>query len=124
MAGLLAGCATPQRNQVSSPGHFTSFADLSNFSQTTNGVSGETVFVSPEIAAPNPWDELVISWNVPSGVYLTVEARAVYPDHATKFYTLGSWCDDPSRHPRQSMKGQADADGDVLTDTLVLKRPA
>ena len=123
-AGLLGGCATSQRGLISAHRHFTSFTDLSGFSRSTDQAAGETVFLSPEIAAPNPWDELVVSWNVPPGVYLTVEARAVYPDHSTKFYTLGSWCDDPAKHPRQSMKGQADADGDVLTDTLVLKRPA
>lgn len=124
MAGLLAGCATSSHHAFKAdPRYFASFTNFNEFSQSTDQVPGETVFVSPEIAAPNPWDELVVSWDVPAGVYLKVEARAIYPDHATKYYTLGLWCDDPARHPRESMKGHADADGDVLTDTLVLKRP-
>ncbi len=122
-AGLLGGCATPQSGLAPGSRHFTSFTNFSQFSKSSGDVPGETAFLSPEIVAPNPWDELVVSWNVPPGVYLTIEARAVYPDHSTKFYTLGSWRDDPAKHPRQSKKGQADADGDVLTDTLVLKRP-
>jgi hypothetical protein len=124
MVGLLGGCTTLQPNLVTSHKHFTGFTDLSNFSRSTNQATGEVVFISPEIEASNPWDELVVSWNVPPGAYLKIEARAVYPGHLTKYYTLGSWCDDPSQHPRESMKGHADADGDVLTDTLVLKRSA
>jgi hypothetical protein len=123
-ASLLGGCATPQRGPVPDHKYFTSFMDFSQFFKSTSNIPGETVFISPIIAAPNLWDELVVSWNVSQGVYLKVEAGVIYPDRATKFYTLGSWCDDPSRHPRESMKGQADADGDVHTDTLVLAKPA
>jgi hypothetical protein len=123
-ASLLGGCATPQRSLIPDGKRFTSFTDFSQFSEATGSIPGETVFISPEIEAPNPWDDLVVSWNVPAGIYLKIETRAIYPDHATKYYMLGLWCDNPSRHPRESMKGQADADGDVLTDTLVLRRPA
>jgi hypothetical protein len=40
----------------------------------------------------------------------------------TKFYNLGHWSMDATRHARQSVNGQADADGDVQTDTLILKQ--
>ncbi len=124
-AVLLAGCATtPHRAFVPDHKYFASFTDFSQFSQSPGDVPGETILASPEIATPNPWDQLVVSWNVPSGVALKIQARAIYPGHATKFYTLGLWSDDPSRHPRESVKGQADADGDVRTDTLALKQPA
>jgi hypothetical protein len=43
---------------------------------------------------------------------------------ATKFYTMGLWSADPAQHPRESVPNQKDADGDVLTDTLVLNKPA
>lgn len=125
VALLLAGCATtPHRAFVPDHKYFVSFTNFSDFSPSPGAVPGETVLTSPEIAAPNPWNELVVSWNVPAGVALKIQARAIYPDHATKFYTLGLWSDDPSRHPRESVEGQADADGDVHTDTLALKQLA
>jgi hypothetical protein len=125
LAILLAGCATtPHRAFVPDHKYFVSFTNFSPFAESPGDVPDETVLSSPEIAAPNPWNELVVSWNVPAGVSLKVQARAIYPDHPTKFYTLGLWSDDPSRHPRDSVKGQSDADGDVHTDTLALKLPA
>jgi hypothetical protein len=125
LAVFLGGCATTsQRNFIPDHKYFTSFTKFSEFSKSPGEASGEMVMTSPEIETPEPWDELVVSWNVPSGVYLKIEARGIYPEHATKFYALGLWSDDPSRHPRESVKGQQDADGDVHTDTLVLKRPA
>jgi hypothetical protein len=124
-AVLLGGCATTsERNFIPDHKYFASFTKFSKFTKTPGNISGETVMTSPEIETPEPWDELVVSWNVPAGVYLKIEARGIYPDHATKFYTLGLWSDDPSRRPRESVKGQQDADGDVHTDTLVLKQPA
>jgi hypothetical protein len=122
---LLAGCATKSRRAfVPDNKYFVSFEKFSRFSKSPGDIPGETVLTSPEIAPPNAWDELVVSWNVPAGVSLKVEARGVYRDRATKFYTLGLWSHDPSKHPRESVRGQADADGDVRTDTLVLKQPA
>jgi hypothetical protein len=69
---------------------------------------------------------MVASWNLnPSAnSYLKVEARAIYPDHTTKYYTLGLWSGDPVIQPRESVRNQKDDDGDVATDTLVLKRPS
>lgn len=86
---------------------------------------GEIVLTSPEIRATIGWDELVASWNaeLPEGAYLIVEARAIYRERATKYYTMGSWSGDPTRHPRESAGKQRDADGDVSTDTLRLRRP-
>ncbi len=61
---------------------------------------------------------------MPQGACLQVEVRACYLEHSTKFYTMGLWSLDPARHPRESVAGQQDADGEVSTDTLLLKRPA
>ena len=122
---FLTGCATTKNQPVVFDSrHFLSLTDFSGFSSNTNPVSGEIVLTSPEIITPRVWDEFVVSWNVHPGVYLKVEARANYPGHTTKFYTMGLWSDDPSRHPRESVNGQADADGDAHTDTLVLNLPA
>jgi hypothetical protein len=114
----------------SAPGHTISrappqrcyFIGRTNFSDFTGAQTAavEIVLTSPEITVPVAWDELIVSWNVPPGVYLTVEARAIFPGHSTKFYNLGSWSDDPSRHPRSSGGPQTDGDGTVKTDTLVL----
>jgi transglutaminase-like putative cysteine protease len=104
---------------------FLGIDDFSRF-QKQSSSNSETVLTSPVIAAGIPWDELVASWNAdaPDGAYLKVEARALYPEGATKFYTMGLWSSNPDRHPRESVNGQKDADGDVHTDTLALKRAA
>jgi hypothetical protein len=85
--------------------------------------TGAAVLLSPEITAGRPWRELIASWNVDRGVGVEVAARAIYPDHSTQFYVLGQWSQDTHAFPRRSIPGQKDADGEVKTDTLVLKRP-
>lgn len=122
-AALLASCATPS-SYVAERKHstFVDFKDFSSFAKTPGSAPGELVLTSPEINPPINWDELVASWNVPKGTYLKAEARGIYPDHTTKYYTLSLWSDDPSKHPRESVRRQRDADGTVDTDTLVLKR--
>lgn len=71
------------------------------------------------------WDEAVLSWNVQpaAGAALRVEARAVYSDHATRWYPLGTWSlDDTAR--RASVKLPADDEAEVRTDILALTIPA
>ncbi len=121
-ASLIAGCASHPASLASRQRNFfAGFNDFSGFTKIS-GAPGETILTSPEIAVPIDWDEMVVSWNVPAGVYLKMEARGIYPDHATKYYTLGLWSDDVPVHPRQSVNEQRDADGTVNTDTLVLAR--
>jgi hypothetical protein len=119
LAAAVAGELDPRGGQ------FIGFARFSSFTPSTGELPGEKALTSPEIAARIHWDELVASWNVemPDGAYLKVEARALYPQRATKYYTMGLYSGNPSRHPRQSVRNQADADGDVATDTLILKEP-
>jgi hypothetical protein len=68
---------------------------------------------------------MVLSWNAsaPDVTSLKFEARGLYPQRNTKYYTLGVWSEDNSNSPRESVNGQADDDGDVKTDILVLKLP-
>lgn len=99
---------------------FIGFTNFSGFSSSPATRAGETVLTSPEIAAPIEWDELVVSWNIPPGVHLAAEARAIYPKRATKYYTISTWSDDSAHFPRESGRRQADQDGLVRTDTLVL----
>ena len=128
LALLVFGCATggDSFGQVrgSSPG-FRAMTDFAAFQRTTNRITGEVVLESDWIRAPFAWDELVVSWNAqtPLGTGLKFEARAMASKRATKFYHLGLWADDTAEQRRESVVGQKDEDGDVLTDTLVLRQP-
>jgi hypothetical protein len=99
---------------------FMGFTNFSSFTKSAGVSNNETIFLSPVIVAPIEWDELVVSWNVPAGVHLKAEARAVYPRHETQYYTMGLWSDDPARFPRESVRRQRDEDGTVRMDTLIL----
>jgi uncharacterized protein YvpB len=87
---------------------------------------GELVLVSPPIQTAIAWDELIASWNFrgtpESG--LDVEAKAIYPGRATKWYRMGRWALQGKAFPRESVRGQKDEDGTVDTDTLKLKERA
>lgn len=103
--------------------HFIGFKDFSTFTKQTSG--HEVILTSPEIKESVAWDELVVSWNAdaPSGTYLKIEARGIYPERTTKYYTMGLWSEDVSKFPRESVEHQKDSDGKVGTDTLVLTQP-
>ena len=128
LAVLVSSCATDtdssRRSKSSSPG-FQALIDFSAFQRTTNRATGEVVLESDWIRALFAWDELVVSWNAmtPPGTGLKFEARAMASERTTKFYNLGLWADDTVEQRRESVVGQKDEDGDVLTDTLVLRQP-
>lgn len=104
------------------------FDSLATFTRPAPGPDAENSRVSPWIASPIPWTELIASWNVRSNVALHVEARARLGDHVTRFYDLGSWAvvtnHVATRVNRSSVRDQSDTDAEVQTDTLVLKAPA
>lgn len=70
-----------------------------------------------------PFTELLPSWNAaaPSGSSVTLEVRARIGTRWTKYFSFGRWTEGDAR---ASLNGQKDADGDVLTDTLRLAKPA
>jgi hypothetical protein len=105
---------------------FIGFKTFASFKKSPGEQPGEVVLTSKPIHARIAWDELIVSWNavMPAGTWLKIEARAIQPDHTTKWYVLGLWSGDPERYPRESVRQQRDEDGDVKTDTLVLKQPA
>ncbi len=107
-------------------GQFIAFKSTSSFKKSAGERPGEVVLTSRKIRARIAWDELIASWNfeMPASCYLKVEARAIYPGRTTKWYVMGLWSGDPARHPRESVRRQRDEDGDVKTDTLVLKQPS
>lgn len=73
-----------------------------------------------------PFREMIASWNVAhaESAYLKVEVKAHGDAFVSKWYTMGQWTLAPGTEPRGSVKGQADSDGTVDTDTLQLKHDA
>lgn len=104
---------------------FIGFKNLREFEKTDPGTN-HVVFTSAKIAAGLPVTELIVSWSadVPAGTGLKFEASAFHEEHPTRWYTMGLWATDTRAHPRESVPGQRDDDGSVLTDTLKLKTPA
>jgi len=121
LSTCLAGSAIDPRGA-----QFVGFTRFSGFEKARGSHALETVLTSPVIETCINWDQLVASWNadLPDSAYLKVEARAIYPAGATKYFTLALWSTDPAKHPRESVPGQKDDYGDVATDTLILRRPA
>lgn len=117
----------PMKSMATPPdargGQFLPFKSFAAFTKSSGSNANEIVLTSPEIRTRIRWDELIASWNaeLKPDAYLKVEVRAIYTNHTTKWFTLGLWAVDPVRHPRESVKKQKDADGDVDTDTLQLK---
>jgi hypothetical protein len=105
---------------------FIPFKSLASFTKSRDTNTDELLLTSHSIRTSIAWDELIASWNteLPTNAYLKVEARAIYPDRATKWYVMGLWSGDPARHPRESVRRQKDANGNVDTDTLELVQPA
>jgi len=103
---------------------FIGFASFENFATTPGPGPDQTLLTSPETNARIEFDEVILSWNArtPSGSYLVFEARALYTNSATKYYTLGIWSTDPAHNRRRSVANQDNADGAVVTDVLKLRR--
>ena len=125
LAGAASGQTTSTAPDVQGR-RFIGFDSFVNFAEVEGPGSEETVLTSPVLAAGIAFNEVIASWNaeLSQDSYLIIEARAMYPEASTKYYKLGIWSKNPARHPRQSVAHQADADGDVSTDVLVLRRRA
>lgn len=87
--------------------------------------AGEAV-ETQTVQAGTTFDEAIVSWNVgqPDGATIQIEARPSRDGEEGKWYTVARWSSDPTRSPRESVKGQSDGDASVLTDTLRLSKPA
>lgn len=99
-------------------GKYVGFEAFDSFKRTE---AEGNVVLERVVDAGIPWTELVPSWNAtaPSGSEVVVEVQALRELGATKFYSFGTW----GLGARQSLPGQKDADGDVLTDTLRMIAP-
>jgi hypothetical protein len=122
---FLTATAAPAAPVNTRGAQFIGLKSFSSFKKSPGENSGEIILTSREFVPLLKWDELVVSWDAetPPDGYLKVEARGLSPGHKTKYFTMGIWSADSSRHPRESVSKQKDADGDVSTDTLKLNEP-
>jgi hypothetical protein len=84
------------------------------------------VATSPEWTAATPFDSVTPSFeaSTPPGTWVEIKIAARIDGAWTKDYNLGVWAEDDATVRRHSVNGQADANGNVATDTLELKSPA
>jgi hypothetical protein len=129
LLALLLGTGLTQAATTNEPGgrglQFLPFTAFTNFHHAAGSNAHLVVLTSPRLQARLRWDELILSWNArlspTAGLHL--EARAFHAERPTKWYTLGLWSAVGSGQPRTSVREQADEDGRVATDTLILARP-
>src|SRR5947207_2120861 len=122
---LLLACSVAQSASPQCGRQFIGVEQFSAFTKTQGESPEEATWLSPEIASRIKWTELIASWNadISKGAILKIEVRAIYPERATKFYTLGIWSGSADDGHRMSVKGQQDENAEVLTDTLAMKIP-
>lgn len=77
---------------------------------------------SGDIETEVPFREAIVSWNAttPAGSWVEILLSARIGDRWTRDYNLGVWAAENGTITRHSVAGQADGDGTVYTDTLVL----
>jgi hypothetical protein len=122
---VITGCKTMPAPDHAQFSRFVAITDFSSFSESKNP-DGTTTLLSPILKSPIKWSHLVLSWNTSAapGTFLKIEARAIQPDHETKFFSWGTWSPDDKIFQRRSVTNQKDSDGDMRADTLTLNKPA
>jgi hypothetical protein len=78
--------------------------------------------ISPVVPVEFDYDEMIPSWNAvtPAGTWVEILARAELNGRWTKWYNLGIWASGSETIQRHSVPQQADDDGKVAVDTLVI----
>lgn len=119
-----ASCLAVASTTMAADGYsrFVGLGDFSTFSKTQNE-KGATALLSPVLASPIEWNQLVVSWNItaPGGTRLGVEVQPIFNGRSeAKFFSMGTWSPDPEES--SSVGKQKGADGRVETDTLMLSR--
>jgi hypothetical protein len=76
-----------------------------------------------ELVPERSFSSIVVSWEASAkeGTWIEIRARARVGGRLTRYYHLGVWSESSLRH---SAEAQADGDGHVDTDTLLLTHPA
>jgi uncharacterized protein YvpB len=80
--------------------------------------------MSPRIHPGFIWKEVVLSWNVPETLPLSIEVRAVHGDEPGPWLAMGRWSADTNQAPRTSIRGQKNTMARIETDTLLVAQPA
>lgn len=83
--------------------------------------------IGPEVPVGFGFQGALPSWNVdtPPGTWIETQLRIRSQDQWTRWYSLGVWASDDSTVQRHSLPDQADEDGQVYVDLVVLKdKPA
>lgn len=89
--------------------------------QTTVPAGQEVVQTVEDLSPGIAFDEAIPSWNVVGSERVVIEARTKRDGRPTKWYVLARWTPGPDR---ETVDGQKDADGNVLTDTLRFAKAA
>jgi hypothetical protein len=102
------------------------FWEMSRFDRSTCDLQskpGKKVLMLPTVTSHTPWDQLIVSWNAdaPKSTSMEVWVRGGDLHSWTHWYCMGDWSAAGPPAVRTSRKGQKDADGQVKTDTLILK---
>jgi hypothetical protein len=124
LGGLSMTNSTTEKPEAHLGRYFVAFTDLKAFAQTELRDDKKRLYHSEEITSKVSANEIVVSWNMDTKpeAGVAIEIRAKIGERWTKYYHLGHWSQSGNGFPRESVKGQKDADGDVATDTLVLKQ--
>src|SRR5205085_2742224 len=96
---VVTRACTPRAIHTPNPDHrgtqFIGVADFGDWTESRGDADFMVALTSPEIKPRVDWSELIVSWNtrLTPDMGIRVQARVVYPDHTSKWYTLGLWCE-------------------------------
>ncbi len=86
----------------------------------------QAVLTSPVFELDTPANEIIASWGAttPTRTWIEVQIRARFGERWSKYYRIATWDHTLHGSRRSSFNAQEDADGQVATDTLILKTDA
>lgn len=84
------------------------------------------VLLSPPMVPGGAVCEVIPSWGAqtPPGSWIEIQLGARIADRWSRWYRLARWDSAATASQRTSFDAQRDADGEVATDTFVLRQPA
>lgn len=110
---------------------WTSFHTWSRSSLPVTSDKVAHMWLSPPIESKGAWNDLVLSWSANLGPDSTLEVavRTLSDTQASPFFSFGTWSTvnqafGQTQGARSSLNGQTFEQGEVFTDTLLLKEPA
>lgn len=106
--------------------HWQAFDSEHGWSAEAPAEDGTAWLLGPPAQSPAPFTEAIPSWSAatPAGSRIEIQLRARRDGRWTRFYRIAQWDALGENSDRRSFDAQADSDGRVATDTLVLAGPA